>query len=388
MALDPSQQAAVDLVKQGAGVVVITGGPGTGKTTTLREVLAALGDRGVGLCAPTGKAAKRLSEATGRPASTIHRLLGYTPDGFRHDEHDPVGYGVVIVDEASMIDVELFAALTAAIPPGGQLVLVGDANQLPSVGPGRVLADMVACGHVPVARLTTVHRSAAESWICQNAPRILAGTMIDCTPGEGFLRHDVGEPGHVPLKVCDIVAAEGGQVLAPQRTGACGVEALNKALQTRMNPPDPGKPEWLDFRDGDSVIHTQNNYQLGVFNGETGTIRIQAVGGEGVKAKTARRACVDFDDGRSIEYDPLSVRQLQLAYALTIHKSQGSEWQTVIVVCHSTHTFMLDRQLLYTAITRGKTRVVIVGNEGGLNTAIENGKPAPRLTALQERLGK
>lgn len=389
MNLDDSQQAACELIRT-AHIGVVTGGPGTGKTTTLRAALDMLdaAEQTYALAAPTGKAAKRMSEATGRQARTIHRLLKFHPAyGWQHNAMNPLDVDLVVIDESSMLDVELAAVLFDAIAEGTRCILVGDANQLPSVGPGRVLADLVESEAVPVARLTTVHRAAAESWVCRNAPRVLSGEPLELDSMHDFRFFEAGSPEDAARIVGDVVArvVPGAQVLAPQHKGDCGVGALNSTLQAMLNPAN-GYEEWkigdTVFRRGDRVIQTVNNYKIcsldgvpGVFNGEVG--EVVSIGAEGM--------CVDFGD-RSISYNKMAATGLDLAYALTVHKSQGSEFGWVVVVAHSTHTYMLTRQLFYTAITRAKKGVVIVGDVKGLNAARSGKEPPKRNTSLVERM--
>lgn len=384
MQLDTSQEVAVELACT-APFAVITGGPGTGKSTCLKVALDRMDARGerYALASPTGKAAKRMNEATGREASTIHRLLGWTQGGWTHCEENPLDLDVIVIDEASMLDVELCEALVDALTDTTRLVLVGDANQLPSVGPGRILADLVEAELVPVARLTHVHRAAAKSWICRNAPRVLAGEALELVDARDFRFFEVEDIGEAAQKVGEIVTLpeyQGAQVLSPQRTTACGVTALNAQLQARLNPPPASGAgqawQFGDrvFRRGDRVIQTSNNYDLGVFNGEVGeVIDIDAL------------MLVDFGD-RRVHFAKVHACDLQLAYALTVHKCQGSEFPWVVCVVHSAHTYMLTRQLFYTAITRAKKGVVIVGNQKGLHAATSAKDPPRRNTSLVERM--
>lgn len=377
--LDPSQEVAVDLACN-APFGVITGGPGVGKSTCLRTAILRMEQRGetFALAAPTGKAAKRLSETTGREATTLHRLLSIGRDG-RRTTTELLDVGTVIVDEASMLDVQLAHTLISSVLASTRIILVGDANQLPSVGPGRILGDLVEAGMVPMARLTTVHRSAAKSWVCRNAPNVLAGHGVELAPQHDFLFVEVERADDVTRAVTETLAKEpyqGAQVLCPQRTTSCGVETLNVAIQAAVNPVGEG---WTigssTFRVGDRVIHTANNYTLEVFNGELGH----------VVSVDDRWMVVDFGD-RKVRYSKVDATQLDLAYALTVHKFQGSETPWVIVVVHSAHTFMLTRQLFYTAITRAKKGVVIVGNRKGLEVATSAKMPPPRQTGLIARM--
>lgn len=384
MQLDPSQERAVSLM-QHAPMCIVTGGPGTGKSTTLRTALMQLLQEGhrVALAAPTGKAARRMAETTQYEAQTIHRLLGWTRDGWTYHEHNTLPFDVVIIDEASMIDVELGAALMAALPRHARIVFVGDANQLPSVGPGRLLADLVESDAVPIARLTHVHRAAATSWICRNAPKVLAGTALELEkPLPDFRYFPADSVDDVAATVRRVVAMPeyfGAQVLSPQRTTAAGVEALNNALQQTLNPPRAAAAEWklgdTTIREGDRVIHTANNYTLNVFNGEVGT----------VLAINDVEMFVDFGD-RKVTYSKGDAFSLDLAYALTIHKCQGSEFAWVVCVVHSAHSYMLTRQLFYTAITRAKVGVILIGNTKGIAVATSAKLPPVRNTALVARM--
>lgn len=392
--LDPSQQRAVELLCA-APVGVVTGGAGCGKTTCLRVALDRLDELAISyaLAAPTGKAAKRISEATGRSASTIHRLLEYGPNGrgfsmgFARNEGNPLEYDVVIVDEASMLDVELGTALIAALRvedpldrPDTRIVFIGDAQQLPSVGPGRFLADLIDSGKVPVARLTQVHRAAAESWICTEAPKVLRGEWPDLTERHDFrfVEADAHEDALTAIvALAEKFAADGitAQVLTPQKNTALGTETLNRALQDALNPLD-GRRVWdgaSKLRVGDRVIQTRNDYTRFVFNGEIGE----------VVDFDALKLMVRFDD-RVVEYSKDASDALHLAYALTVHKYQGSEVPWAIVVAHGSHQYMQSRQLLYTALTRAKKGVVMVGNRKGVEAALKDESPSQRNTELSE----
>jgi len=398
IALDESQRAAVEMVL-GAPVSIITGSPGTGKTTVLRTVLDRLDETDVSyeLASPTGKAAIRMTEATdGRDARTVHRLLEYGPWGgdggwgFARNAKRPLETDLVVVDEASMLDVHLAAALCRAIDPGRtRLLLVGDADQLPSVGPGRVFADLIASQVVPTARLTTVHRAAAESWVCRSAPQILAGKvpeLRECGDFWWLAREDAAGACEAVVEVVTQglpnLGHDGAQVLVPQNVRGAGANALNRRLQALLNPAGDGAMPWRmgkgegawEMRVGDRVIQTMNNYELGVMNGEIGQVLE-------LDDEVAR---VTFGGEQPVRYGRLVGDQLRLAYALTIHKSQGSEWPWVVVLCHSTHTHMLTRQLLYTAVTRAKVGVVLVGDEQGLNHAVKTVKDARRNTGLAD----
>jgi exodeoxyribonuclease V alpha subunit len=401
--LDPAQRDAVELTLS-EQIGIVTGGPGTGKSTCLRYALDELDARGesYALAAPTGKAAKRIEETTGRSARTIHRLLEYTPrygGMWVRNRDNPLEADVVIVDESSMVDVELAAHLTNAIDPARtRLILIGDADQLPPVGPGRVFGDLVDAGAVPIVRLQTLHRAARESWVCQNAPRVLAGEVPDLTPRRDFMWVEVDRAGdileHVRRMVCEHLPefAELGvgdcQALIPQRPGVAGIIAANRMLQGALNPPRAGEPSMqrghddddrTELRVGDRVIQTKNNYELGnggVFNGEIG--EVVDLGGGVMRVALAGREVVSYT------YDQAAA--LQLAYALTVHRAQGSEFPWVVVVCHSTHSFILSRQLVYTAITRAKVGVVLIGDRKGLQRALSDARPPTRNTALIQRM--
>lgn len=390
---DDSQARAIDLICS-ARFALITGGPGTGKTTSLRVALARLepGVR-VALAAPTGKAAKRMAEATGVDARTVHRLLEYKPGrGFLRGASMPLDADLVIVDEASMLDVELAAALLAAVGDRSRLVLVGDANQLPSVGPGRVFADLLRASGVPSARLEHIHRSAAEAWVNRNAPRVLVGAALELEPTHDFQYIEVAAAGEVLDAVR--VACESdtqAQVLVPKRPGPCGIERANVVLQATFNPEridDDGEVdvkaqrlqrEHYAIRAGDRVMQTKNDYELGVFNGDIGEIVDIAAG-------KCRVAYADKSSVREVEYTLEQTRALELAYALSVHKSQGSEYEHVVFVIHSSHAFVLTRALAYTAITRTRKRVTLIGDRAGIDAALHSARKADRNTSLVERL--
>src|SRR5574337_871260 len=353
-------------------LLVITGGPGTGKTTILRCILQILDKkhRRMLLCSPTGRAAKRMSEATGREAKTIHRLLEFSPkDGrFKRDQHRPLEADLVIVDEASMIDVVLMNSLLKAIPPDAGLILVGDVDQLPSVGPGAVLRDIIASSLVPVIRLSEIFRQAHESQIVVNAHRINGGELPSCADWEAQERGDCyllvkQDPQEVQAAILELASRglptrhrvdpmEELQILTPMQKGPIGAMFLNQTLQALMNPSGP---ELLRagrlYRLGDRVMQIRNNYEKDVYNGDIG--RIVTLDPE------ERKVTVRFDD-REVSYDWGELDELVLAYAVTVHKSQGSEYPAVIIPVHTTHYVMLQRNLLYTAITRGKRLVVLL----------------------------
>ncbi|PWB47558.1 MAG: ATP-dependent RecD-like DNA helicase [Candidatus Methylomirabilota bacterium] len=395
--LAAQQQEAIRQALQ-QKLLVITGGPGTGKTTILRCILQIPDKkhRRMLLCSPTGRAAKRMSEATGREAKTIHRLLEFSPkDGrFKRDQHRPLEADLVIVDEASMIDVVLMNSLLKAIPSAAGLILVGDVDQLPSVGPGAVLRDIMASGLVPVIRLSEIFRQARESQIVVNAHRINGGEMPSCADWEARERSDCyllvkQEPQEVQTAILELASRglsgrhrvdpmEELQILTPMQKGPIGAMALNQALQALLNPSGP---ELLRagrlYRRGDRVMQIRNNYDKDVYNGDIG--RIVNLDHED------REVTVRFDD-RQVSYDFNELDELVLAYAVTVHKSQGSEYPAVIIPVHTTHYVMLQRNLLYTAITRGKRLVVLVGTKKALAIAVKNQKIQQRYTGLVARL--
>ena len=377
-------------------VSVLTGGPGTGKTTTIKALIAVLESAGkrYALASPTGRAAKRLSEATARPASTIHRLLGYSPkEGFKYTRNNPLRLDMLVVDEASMLDLLLAYHLLQAIRPGTHLLLVGDVDQLPAVGAGDVLRDVISSGLVPVTRLSTIFRQAEGSDIILNAHRIRQGHM-PLFPKEGkdfflFPAETAEEAGEwVKELVCHRIPGKFGfnprndiQVLSPMYRGPAGVTAFNERLQSLLNPPSPQKPEKMlfgqTFRVGDKVMQVQNNYDKEVFNGDIGiVVDINAV---------EHMLVLDFD-GRRVEYDWSEADQLVLAYAISVHKAQGAEFPAVVVPFVTAHYMMLQRNLLYTAVTRAKQLCVLVGNQRAIGMAVRNDKIAKRYSALSWRL--
>ncbi len=388
-----AQKEAVELVAT-SKVLVLTGGPGTGKTTVTRRILHLLEEGGlkVALCSPTGRAAKRLSEASGREAKTIHRLLGFQPGErqFKKGYDDRLDVDALIVDEASMIDVVLLNALLRALPDHVRLVLVGDIDQLPSVGPGNVLRDIIDSAAVPVVRLTQIFRQAQKSHIIRNAHRINSGEMpiVENDAAADFYFIQEGDPERVVELVEELCATrlpsyqgwdrrDDIQVLSPMYRGETGALNLNQRLQQRLNPHGQAHSHrGAEFRVGDKVMQVKNNYDKGVFNGDIGTIE---------RLDTEKQVLyVRFD--YTLEYDQVDLDQLTLAYAISIHRSQGSEFPVVVLPLTTQHYVMLQRNLLYTAITRAKQMIVIVGTPKALKLAIANDKVAQRYTTLKERL--
>lgn len=385
-------------VALGARVSVITGGPGVGKTTIIRCLLDVLRDAGkrAALAAPTGRAARRLSETTGREASTLHRLLGILPtgSGFRRERTEPIEQDVLIVDETSMVDISLMATVVQALPPGAGLVLVGDVDQLPSVGPGEVLRAFIDSGVVPVARLSTIFRQAEHSGIVRVAHELNAGEVpaFDEGPdGQAFFveRDDPGAALEaIRAMVVERIPQRFGlhplrdvQVLTPMHGGPLGTTALNEALREALNPPTPDRPEINRFgrlfRRGDKVMQVRNNYDLNVFNGDVGLlVTVNAEAGTAV---------VDFE-GRRVEYGFDALDQLEPAFAITCHKSQGSEFPAVVLPLVSAHFVMLRRNLVYTAFTRARQVLVAVGQWRALSTAAAAEGSGYRHSRLAERL--
>src|ERR671912_786513 len=394
--LAPSQREALKLVL-GSKVAVVTGGPGVGKTTLLDTILRLLVAKGVkvALAAPTGRAAKRMTEQTGLEAKTIHRLLEIDPKhgGFSRNEESPLDCDLLVVDETSMVDVPLMNALTKAIPSRAGLLLVGDVDQLPSVGPGQVLADVIASGAVPVARLTEVFRQAAESRIVVNAHRINSGKMPEprqASAETDFYLLDISEPEEGLTKLVAVVTkriprrfgldpVRDVQVLSPMQRGVLGARNLNQELQRVLNPDPPGSVERFGWRfsPGDRVMETQNDYDREVFNGDLGTV---------ARIDEEEGALVVTFDGREVVYPFGELDTLVLAYTTTIHKSQGSEYSAVVIPVATQHWTMLARNLLYTGVTRGKRLVVLIGQRKAIGIAVRGGKMKPRWTKLHEWL--
>ncbi len=389
--LSPGQAEAVHSVLNGR-VCALTGGPGTGKTTTLKTILKILSARGlkVALAAPTGRAAKRMSESTGATASTIHRLLGYHPvDGFRLNSQSPLEVDVVVVDEASMIDQNLMQALVLALPEKASLLLVGDADQLPSVGPGQILKDVIDSGEIPTACLKEIFRQESGSRIIDVAHSIRTGSVPDLSVSSAssdFYWIEAADPmaalGYIEQMVVDRIPKRFGyesktdiQVLCPMHKGGCGTENLNLALQNALNPDGVPLRKNPSFRLGDRVIQTSNDHQREVYNGDLGYICHQ----------DRDKVYVEFD-GRIVSYMHTEIDQLTLAYAVSIHKSQGSEYPVVIIPVLTEHWVMLGRNLLYTAVTRGKGLVILVGQKKALGQAIRNTESAYRFTSLPRRI--
>ncbi len=417
--LDPLQIRAVEEAVN-CGLLIITGGPGTGKTTTINAIIRyfEMEKMEILLAAPTGRAAKRMTEATGYEAKTIHRLLEMNgspaEDGslsmkFERNEENPLDADVIIIDEMSMVDIQLMHSLLRAVNVGTRLILVGDVNQLPSVGPGNVLKDMISSGCFHVVMLTHIFRQAAESDIVVNAHRIHEGRPVDLARKSRdflFIRRDTPDaiisamitlmtqklPGYVHAQPFDI------QILSPMRKGALGVERLNTIFQAYLNPPDAKKAEretgGVIFREGDKVMQTRNNYQIewvvknrfgipedtgmGVFNGDLGIIR--------EINPFAETATVEFDEGRMVEYEYGQMDELELAYAVTIHKSQGSEYPAVIIPVHSGPRMLMTRNLIYTAVTRARTCVCLVGVPQAFQNMADNQMEEQRYCGLRERI--
>jgi exodeoxyribonuclease V alpha subunit len=395
LALAPQQRQAIraGLTRK---ALVITGGPGTGKTTLVRGIVRILEKKGQKIlqAAPTGRAAKRLAEATGGEATTIHRLLEFNAQtrAFDRNRERPLACDLLIVDEASMLDTVLAYHLLRAVPDSGRLILVGDVDQLPSVGPGSVLADLIRSDVVEVVRLTEIFRQAERSLIVVNAHRVNQGSMpvLESVDGDGdFFFFERREPEEIVETVCQLVAkripagfkldpVEQIQVLSPRNKGPLGTEILNARLRDLLNPTGAAVTRGgQTLRVGDKVMQVRNNYDLEVFNGDIG--RVADIDEEEQLVRVTL-------DGRDVIYDFASLDELVLSYACSIHKSQGSEYPCVVIPLHTTHYLMLQRNLLYTAITRAKRLAILVGEERALRIAVGNRKVKTRFTRLAERL--
>ena len=421
-----------------SGLLVITGGPGTGKTTTINTIIRYFEMEGMEilLAAPTGRAAKRMTEATGYEARTIHRMLELVPVGmsgndapvipgvprsgrgaqsmgmhFDRNEENPLDADVIIIDEMSMVDISLMHSLLRAVNVGTRLILVGDVDQLPSVGPGNVLRDIIESGSFNVVKLTHIFRQAAQSDIVVNAHKINAGEPVDLAKRSQdflFIRRDNPDavisaaitliqkklPDYVHANAFDI------QVMTPMRKGALGVERLNQIMQNYLNPPDKTKKEkeagGTIYRVGDKVMQIKNNYQMewevrnkygipvdkgaGIFNGDVGIIR--------EINEFAELLTVEFDEGKMIEYSFKQLEELELAYAITIHKSQGSEYPAVIIPMYNGPRMLMTRNLIYTAVTRARACVCLVGQPDAFYTMAANCVEQKRYSGLKSRIGE
>ena len=398
LSLAPAQRDAVALAASHK-VLVITGGPGVGKTTIVNSILKILTAKRLNclLCAPTGRAAKRMTETTGCDAKTIHRLLEFDPSGhaFKRNAGNPLETDVVLADEVSMMDLPLAFSLIDAVPPNAALIMVGDVDQLPSVGPGSVLKDLIDSAVVPTVRLTKIFRQASASRIVHAAHQVNGGRIPDLRPPEQdsdfyFVKAEDSEAAadmvvqivseRIPQRF-GLNAIADVQVLTPMHRGVLGARNLNQVLQAHLNPPKHGAPEverfGYTYRAGDKLLQTQNDYDKGVFNGDLGIVR---------RVNLAEsEMSVDFE-GRIVTYDFGELDEVMPAYAMSIHKSQGSEFPALVIPVHTQHYMMLQRNLLYTGITRGKRLVVLVGTPRAVAIAVNRADATQRCSALRERL--
>lgn len=417
--LDELQKEAV-VMSISSGMFILSGGPGTGKTTTINMILKLFEAEGLDimLAAPTGRAAKRMTEATGYEARTIHRLLelnGAVAEeegrraSFEKNEQNPIETDVLIIDEMSMVDIFLLQALLKAVMPGTRLIMVGDVNQLPSVGPGQVLKDLIASGRIPVVMLKKIFRQAGESDIVVNAHKINEGLEINCNnKSKDFFFLERSDPNVIYKHMIQLIQEKLPpyvnarpyeiQVLTPMRKGTLGVETLNKILQQYLNPATSDKKEYLNgevlFREGDKVMQVKNNYQLeweivskygipidkgvGVFNGDMGIVR--------EINQYAETLVVEYDECKKITYPFVQLDELELAYAITIHKSQGSEYPAVIIPILTGPRMLFNRNLLYTGVTRAKNCVTLLGSRNMISEMIANQSEQKRFTGLCNRL--
>ena len=408
--LHPQQRLAVKTAVE-YGVSIITGGPGTGKTTIIKCILRLLDGQKVLLAAPTGRAAKRMGEACGQEAMTLHRLLEYAPDieSFQRNEDNPLKCSALIIDEMSMVDIFLMRAAVNAMASGMRLIMVGDVDQLPSVGAGNVLRDLINSNEFPMVRLSEIFRQNEKSMIVYNAHLINSGEMPRMNAkGSDFFFERQTMPSDAAESIVNLVSRRLPgflkvdpfwqiQVLAPTRKGDCGVIALNTRLQAALNPPSYEKNEYVRgetvFRVGDKVMQTKNNYQMtwerhlpdgdydtgsGIFNGDMG--RISSID------KEDKVVTVVFDDDREVEYGPMDMEDLELAYCISIHKSQGNEFPAVVLPVVGGPPMLLTRNLLYTGVTRAKRLVMLVGRESAIDQMIRNTHIVKRYSALKWRI--
>ncbi len=396
-ALDESQISAARTILS-SKVAILTGGPGTGKTHTIKSILhffTSVGKKAL-LCAPTGRAAKRMEEATGHKSSTMHRLLGYSEGKFKHDENTPLDADVIIVDEASMIDCFLNNGFLKAIPNKAILIYVGDVDQLPSVGPGNILKDMIECGKIAVARLNVIHRQALNSNIIKASHQVIKNEMPDCIK----LGNDVNSDfefrdmetndeihNHI-LELVDTLVTTGVhqkddiQIITPRRESACGVDEFNFSLKMLLNYDadfELNRDRKIKFSTGDRVMQYKNNYDLDIFNGDVGKV---------MQFDYEDNAAVVEFDSNYVDISGVELNDLKLSYAITVHKSQGSDYPCIIIPISKSHTFMWDSNLLYTAITRGKNKVYLVGDKKTLFYAIAKFRQNWRTTGFKEEIEK